>query len=229
MEKSNNSENESFKELVEEIKRERGAVKNELARKSQLLQQVRELEQAQATASKKLDKAEMRSEELERLTLLDPLTNLYNHRTFIKELKAELSRARRYQYPVALCMISIDNFEELGEQYGHLTADAVLKIIGNAIHNSIREVDLCGRYDKHQFVIALSRTGISGGAIVAERIRQRIGAQAISYNWESFSLTASFGVAAFPEQANEWDELIAEAINAMEHATVRGGDRVLAV
>ncbi len=221
--------NESFKELVEELRKERGTVKNELARQSQLLKQVRELEQAWAAASQKIDKAVMRGEELDRLALLDPLTNLYNHRTFVKELKAELNRSRRYQHSVAACMISIDNFAELSDQYGPLTADAILKIIGNAIQNSIREVDICGRYDKHQFIIALSKSGISGGSIVAERIRQRIGAQAISYNWESFSLTASFGVAAYPEQASAWDELIAHAIDAMGHATTRGGDRVLAV
>ena len=229
MEEIKKEKTESFKELAGEIRATKEQDKNNLESKSKALQRVRDLEQTQAAENLKIDKATMRGEELERLALLDPLTDLYNHRTFIKELKSELGRARRYQHPVALCMISIDNFEDLGKQYGDLTADAILKIIGTAVKNGIREVDICGRYDKHQFIIGITKSGISGGAIVAERIRQRIGAQAISYNWESFSLTASFGVAAYPQQAGEWDELIAQALDAMEHATARGGDRVLAV
>jgi two-component system, cell cycle response regulator len=229
MAESKKEKNESFKELVSELKAGRIKDKTAAAQQSDVLRRVRDLEQAQAAESQKITTATMRGEDLQKLALLDPLTDLYNHRTFIKELKAELNRARRYQHSVALCMISIDNFEEMNKQYGALTADAILKIIGNSVKHSIREVDISGRYDKQRFVIALTKSGVSGGAIVAERIRQRIGAQAISYNWESFSLTASFGVAAYPEQAEEWDILIARALDAMEHATARGGDRVLAI
>lgn len=229
MAESKIDKNESFKELVAELKASRGQNKVDLAHQSQVLHKVRDLEQAQAAESKKIATATMRGEDLEKLALLDPLTDLYNYRTFIKELKAELSRARRYQHSVALCMISIDNFEEMSKQYGPLTADAILKIIGNAVKHAVREVDISGRYNKHQFIIALTNSGVSGGAIVAERIRQRIGAQAISYNWESFSLTGSFGVAVYPDQTDEWDVLIARAVDAMEHAAARGGDRVLAI
>lgn len=229
IEDSKKPENETFKELVQELKITKGMDRRSLDRQAQVLQRVRDLEQIRATENQKINIAVARGEDLDRLALLDPLTDLYNSRTFIKELKAELNRARRYQHAVALCMISIDNFEYLAKQYGPITADAILKIIGNAIKHGIREVDISGRYDKHQFIVALSKTGISGGAIVAERIRQRIAAQGISYNWESFSLTASFGVASYPEQATEYAELIAFALDAMEHATARGGDRVLAV
>ena len=229
MAESKKEKTESFKELVENLQASKGQYQSDIDRLSQVLHRVRDLEQARATESKHIKTAAMRGEDLEKLALLDPLTDLYNHRTFIKELKAELNRARRYQHSVALCMISIDNFEDMYKQYGALTADAILKIIGNAVKHGIREVDISGRYDTHRFIIALTKSGISGGAIVAERIRQRIGAQAISYNWESFSLTASFGVAAYPAQASEWDELIAHALDTMEHATARGGDRVLAI
>jgi two-component system cell cycle response regulator len=221
--------NERFKEIIAHLKDQRGDDAAYVAHRSQILSKVRDLAQVQATESQKITMASMRGEDLEKLALLDPLTDLYNYRTFIKELKFELNRARRYQQAVALCMISIDNFEQLSKQYGSLTADAVLKIIGNAIRHSVREVDIAGRYDRHCFIIALANSGVTGGAIVAERIRQRIGAQAISYNWESFSLTSSFGVSAYPHQADEWDALIAFALDAMEHAAARGGDRVLAV
>ncbi len=222
-------ENKTFTDVVKQVKVRRGIAVDGYAGDASSLQKVRDFEQNQAAVTQQINLSIARGEDLDRLALLDPLTDLYNHRTFIKELKAEIARARRYRHSIALSLMSIDHFAELENQYGALTAEAILKIVGNVIKNSVREVDISGRYDGHQFIIALSKTGISGGAIVAERIRQRIAAQAISHNWQSFSLTASFGVAAFPEQAKEYDELIACALKAMEHAGTRGGDRVLAV
>ncbi len=229
MDKKDNSEKESFAGIVKQIKERRELVASGFAGDISYLQKVRDFEKSQAAATQQINLSMARGEDLDRLALLDPITDLCNHRTFIKELKAEMSRSRRYQHSIALCVISIDRFSDIVREYGTLTSEAILKITGNVIRHAIREVDISGRYDGNQFIIALSRTGISGGAIVAERIRQRIAAQGITHNWQSFSLTASFGVAAYPEQANEYDELIACALGAMEHAATRGGDRVLAV
>lgn len=226
VEETKNAETKTFKELVSLLQEQKGLISSA---NPEILQRVRDYEQSQSAITRQINMNAARGEDLEKLALLDPLTDLYNHRSFVKELKAELNRGRRYQHAVALCLLSIDNFDDLVKQYGPLTADAILKIVGNVVKHSVREVDISGRYNGPQFIIALTRTGISGGAIVAERIRQRIGAQAISHNWQSFSLTASFGVAAYPEQATEYDQLIARALEAQEHATARGGDRVLAV
>ncbi len=229
MDNESNFATESFASVAKQVKERRGLKTSGFAGSEQYLQKVRDFEKEQAAATQQINLSIARGEDLDRLALLDPITDLCNHRTFVKELKAEMSRARRYQQNIALCLISIDHFAELAQQYGVLTSEAVLKIVGNVIRNSIREIDISGRYDGHQFIIALSRTGISGGAIVAERIRQRIAAQGITHNWQSFSLTASFGVATYPEQATEYDELIARALEVMEYANTRGGDRVLAV
>lgn len=220
---------ESFANIVQQIKDRRRIVTSGFIGDPHYLKKVRDFEKAQAEVTQQINLSMARGEDLDRLALLDPLTDLCNHRTFIKELKAEISRARRYKHGLALCLMSIDHFDSLAKQYGALTAEAILKIVGNVIKNAVREVDIAGRYDGHQFIIALSRSGVSGGAIVSERIRQRIAAQGINHNWQSFSLTASFGVAAYPNQATESDELIACAYEAMERATTRGGDRVLAI
>jgi diguanylate cyclase (GGDEF)-like protein len=222
-------ENESFTDLVKQVKEHRGLVTSGFTGDKRCLEKVRQFEKAQAAVTQQVNLSIARGEALEKLALLDPLTDLYNHRTFVKELKAELGRARRYKQNVALSLMSIDHFPDLIKQYGELTAEGILKIVGNVVGHSIREVDISGRYDAHQFIIALSKTGISGGAIVSERIRQRVAAQGVIHNWQSFSLTASFGVASYPEQAVEYDELIASAFDAMERAAARGGDRVLAL
>ncbi len=226
---TNTPEKESFTKIVQQAKERRNLVTSGYIGDLQYLKRVQEFEKVQAEATHQINLSIARGEDLDRLALLDPVTDLCNHRTFIKELKAEINRAKRYKHGIALCLMSIDNFDSLAKQYGALTAEAILKIVGNVIRNSIREIDISGRYEGHQFIIGLSKTGVSGGAIVSERIRQRIAAQGITHNWQSFSLTASFGVAAYPNQANECEELIACAFEAMERATARGGDRVLAI
>jgi len=173
--------------------------------------------------------AAVKGEEIERLALLDTLTELYNSRTFYKEIKDELKRAKRYKRPVALCMVAIDGFKDVVRQYGALTSDAVLKVMGNVLRGAIRDVDIPARYSAEEFAIIFPETNASGASIVAERIRQRIGNQSITHNWHNLRVTASVGLAAFPAHAREHDELIEKSVRALELAMQRGGDKVCTV
>jgi diguanylate cyclase (GGDEF)-like protein len=101
-------------------------------------------------------------------------------------------------------------------------------VVANVLRGALRELDIPAKYADQQFCIVLPGTTVAGASLVAERIRQRIGNQAIAHNWQSFSVTASIGVAAYPSDATEYDELIARSIEAMGYAINRGGDRVLA-
>ncbi len=94
---------------------------------SQVIERVKELEQRSLLTSTEQSLAAVKGEEIERLALLDTLTELYNSRTFYKEIKDELKRAKRYKRPVALCMVAIDNFKDIVRAHGALTSDAVLK------------------------------------------------------------------------------------------------------
>lgn len=185
----------------------------------------RDLEMIQQTISI----ASARGEDIEKLALLDPLTELYNHRNFLKELKSELSRAGRYGQHVALIMMGIDGIEGIRAHYGTLTVDAVSKVAANVIREGIREVDLAARYSSNEFVLALPQTNAAGAALLAERLRVRCGNQAINHNWQTFSVTASLGVATFPQNGSAYDELIARAWEALDYARARGGDRVFCV
>jgi diguanylate cyclase (GGDEF)-like protein len=124
-------------------------------------------------------------------------------------------------------MIAVDNLETVAQQFGFLTVDGVIKVTANVIRESAREVDLTARYSATQFVIVLPQTTSAGAALFAERLRQRIANQVIAHNWQNFSVTASFGVATFPDNASKYDQLIAGAMQALEFAVNRGGDRVL--
>jgi len=196
---------------------------------SQVLERVKELEQRSLLTTTENKMSMVKGEEIERLALLDTLTELYNSRTFLKEIKEELKRAKRYKRPVALCMVTVDNFKDISRQYGALTSDAVLKVLGTVLQGAVRDVDIPARYSAEEFAIIFPETNSSGAQIVAERIRQRIGSQAITHNWHNLKVTASVGLAAFPAHAREHDELVARSIQALEMAMQRGGDRVCSV
>ncbi len=222
------SQNCMFCRVLESPQRTKQAVQRQ-AVDSQVMERVKELEQRSLLSNTQATLTSAKTEDLERLALLDSLTELYNSRTFLKELKDEIKRGKRYKRPVSLAMISIDGFKEIHRQYGALTGDAVLKVVANVLRTSIRDVDIAARYSAEEFAIIFPETNTSGASVVAERLRQRIGTQAITHNWHNLKVTASIGLASFPTHAREHDELIARSVQALELAVQRGGDRACTV
>jgi len=209
-----------YDKIIQEIKEQRqGALHRANA---EVVERVREYEKAETTVS-----AASARDGMDRLSLLDSLTELYNFRTFMKELKAELNRAKRYKQSCAIVLLTVDNFDAMVHQYGFLTGDAVLRVVANVLRTTLREADIPAKYGSQEFAIILPQTEPAGAAITAERVRKRIGNQAIAHNWQSFSVTASVGVASFPIHAEKYDELLARATEALHYALERGGDRVL--
>lgn len=196
---------------------------------SQVLDRVRELESRSILQNTQTNLHAVKADDLEKLALQDSLTELYNSRTLIKELKDELKRAKRYKRPVSLLMIAVDGHREIQRQYGALTSDAVLKVVASVLNDCVRDVDVAARYSGDEFAIVLPETNSAGAAVVAERIRQKVGTQAITHNWNNIKVTASIGLASFPAHAREHDELIARSVQALELAVQRGGDRVCAI
>jgi two-component system cell cycle response regulator len=219
-----------IQKMLSDLKKRKGLQSQGFAGKEEVLQRIRAVEEADELATQEVHRAAAKGESvLEQLTVLDPITELYNHRTLVKELDSELKRALRYSYPVSVCMIAADNFAAILQEYGGLTADALLRVIANVVRGGVRETDIIGRYNEQRFVVVLPRTSAAGAGLSAERIRERIGNQAIMYNWQNFSVTASAGVATFPDHAETYDELLARAMEAMERAMEHGGDRVLSI
>lgn len=102
----------------------------------------------------------------------DPLTNVYNRGFFDRTLKEEWIRHLREGSPLCLIMIDIDNFKDYNDQYGHVAGDGCLKTVSTVIHDELnRPGDIATRYGGEEFAVLLPNTGVSGGRIVAERIR----------------------------------------------------------
>jgi len=168
----------------------------------------------------------MGSDDIERLAFLDPETGLLNARTFLRKLKYELKRGKRYRRPVALMLIAIDQMESVRQQSGPGGIKDFLAALADRICGSIRDVDLAARFGEDVFAIAFPETNATGVGIAAERIRNSIRCKPIANAYANFLCTSSIGIASFPAHAAEYDEMMAKATHALEMAGEKGGNGI---
>ena len=167
-------------------------------------------------------------EELERLSVTDRLTELYNHGYFQQRLEEEIGRAIRFGHQVSLIMLDVDDFKDFNDSYGHPHGDRVLRTVSNVIKENLREMDVAARYGGEEFVIVLPETDTEGARQVGERIRQRVGAFPFvgGEGLPPVHKTVSLGVATFPDHVDSQSGLIELADRAMFGAKRRGKDRL---
>lgn len=164
---------------------------------------------------------------VERQALVDSLTGLANRRSFEETLRAELARAVRFGDSVCVVFADLDDFKQVNDRYGHAAGDEVLKAFAEALRATVRESDVAGRWGGEEFALVLSGTDAAGGARLAERARVAIEQRRLPMpNGDVLCVTASFGVAAFPE-THELGELLAAADSALYAAKNEGKNRVV--
>lgn len=163
---------------------------------------------------------------VERQALVDSLTGLANRRSVEETLRSELARAARFRDEVCVVFADLDFFKRVNDKYGHAAGDEVLKAFAAALRETVRESDVAARWGGEEFALVLTGTGSNGGARLAERARVAIEACSVQMpNGEMVSVTASFGVASFPE-TQELGELLAAADSALYEAKRAGRNRV---
>jgi diguanylate cyclase (GGDEF)-like protein len=164
---------------------------------------------------------------VERQAVTDALTGLANRRQFYEVLGREYERAQRFGQPVSLILLDIDDFKQINDSRGHLAGDAVLHSVAATVAEVIREIDLAARYGGEEFAVLLPQTGPEGAAHLAERLRSEIAARSIRFGTEEISgVTASFGVAAGPDEQMTQIDLIASADAALYQAKREGKNHV---
>jgi len=167
-------------------------------------------------------------EELERLSVTDRLTELYNHGYFEQRLDEEVGRAERFGHVLSLIMIDIDDFKLFNDTYGHPRGDRVLRSVSDTITATLREIDFAARYGGEEFVVVLPETDAEGARAVAERIRA--GVEQLSFETygvdPSVHKTVSVGVATYPVHAKMGAPLIVAADQAMYVAKRSGKNMV---
>jgi len=136
---------------------------------------------------------------LKEMAVRDHLTNLYNHNFFYSRLDEEFERAVRYETPLSLIMLDIDNFKQINDTYGHRVGDMVLKEISALIKKGVRKTDIVARYGGEEFSVILPHTLLKGAVDEAERLREMIDNHAYA-GLVNHRVTVSVGVASYPQK-----------------------------
>jgi len=132
------------------------------------------------------------------LSIVDDLTTLYNSRHFYVQLKDELERSNRYEQPLTLLMLDLDDFKAFNDAYGHVEGDQVLQRLGQVVKRCLRETDHAYRYGGEEFTILLPMTTGADGAVTAERIRMEFKNETFSpASGQEVHLTVSIGLAQY--------------------------------
>lgn len=161
-------------------------------------------------------------------SITDELTQVFNRRYFNQRFERELQRAQRYQRSLSLIMLDIDHFKIFNDTHGHLWGDAVLKQVAQTLEGSLRQADILARFGGEEFVILLPEIDRAHGQQVAEKLRHAIANTVFpKAETQPFGrITASLGLAAFPEDATETEDLIHVADQGLYLAKARGRNQV---
>jgi len=167
-------------------------------------------------------------DEISRLAITDPLTGVFNVRRLDSVLQDEVARTRRYLRPVSFLMIDIDNLKAYNDRLGHQQGDSALVAVAAVLDTNTRNVDKVFRYGGDEFCILLPETDYPEAMVVAEKVRHAVSSH--RFPGESKvpggSLTISVGVASFPRDAADPDELVRKADLALYEAKQQGRNRV---
>jgi len=174
--------------------------------------------------------AALQNAHLYELAMVDGLTGLFMRRYFDARIEEEIERSKRYGTPFSVVMMDVDNFKKLNDEHGHLIGDRVLKAIANVVKAQMRGVDTAARYGGEEIALILPRTDMLNAYNVGERVRLAIVEQRVTTDSDPpkvLSVTASFGIASYPEtKAANGEDLVRRADRALYRAKKTGKNRV---
>ncbi|HUQ08359.1 MAG TPA: diguanylate cyclase [Kofleriaceae bacterium] len=173
--------------------------------------------------------AALENAHLYEMAMVDGLTGLFVRRYFDARIEEEIEQSRRYGTPFAVVMMDIDDFKRLNDTHGHLAGDRVLRDVATIVKQQMRGVDTAARYGGEELALILPRTELVSALNQAERVRAALADHRVATGAEGpvLNVTASFGIAAFPESGAETaEELVRRADRALYRAKKTGKNRV---
>ncbi len=202
-------------ELVDDITRRQEA-------EAKLKREIEERERLATHREELLEELNQKNKILENLAISDSLTGLFNHKYIIERLGKEIAEARRYGNHLSIIMLDIDHFKKVNDTYGHQVGDDILLGVSNIIQETLREVDIAGRYGGEEFLLILTYTDLQGAIICARRIRENI--ERMSWQVTGLKVTISAGVASLGEENSS--RLVEKADLLMYKAKSGGRNRI---
>jgi diguanylate cyclase (GGDEF)-like protein len=179
---------------------------------------------------------------LEQIASTDPLTRLFNRRAFRSWCEMELERSQRRKRPFSLLMVDLDHFKQINDQFGHNTGDVALCAAVEQMQDSIRGIDILGRWGGEEFVVLLPGASMEAALVIAERVRANVGTVTVGESGrlhriqevlgnpkDMRHLTVSLGVASYRGKGDKMDEIVKRADEALYSAKANGRNRVLSI
>ena len=160
--------------------------------------------------------------EIQRLAITDSLTGTFNRRYFFEAAQQEINRSHRYDHPISVMMLDLDNYKEINDTYGHDIGDQALQLIAQRCQENIRDVDILARYGGDEFIFLLPETNITQALEIAERLRLVMQDNPIEIGEISATTTISIGVAGSIDASPELDLLLKRADLALYDAKHSG-------
>jgi two-component system, cell cycle response regulator len=175
------------------------------------------------------DELEEKNRELERLSISDGLTGLFNHRHIHGLLNDEFERAQRTGDKLTVAMLDLDRFKAVNDTYGHQAGDRVLEQMSEILQDSAREIDRLGRYGGEEFMALLPETDIEEGAVFVERVRREVARRPFDIgDGKTLKMTISAGVATYPwENIDSPESLVRVADESLYAAKTGGRNRIV--
>lgn len=162
--------------------------------------------------------------QLETLSLLDSLTELYNHNSLCRILCNEFKRAKRYQNDLTVLAMAIDPLTDISKQTDGFVFDSMLKEVAQFLMRTVRDVDIPARYDLERMIIVCPQTNLDGGLCLAGRLCNGIQSEHLSAISKKLSITISLGIATYPSVAQNDEQLISLALQSLTLAQQSGGN-----
>jgi diguanylate cyclase (GGDEF)-like protein len=173
---------------------------------------------------------QQRANQFQLMSITDPLTGLHNRRYLEARLTEELSRSKRYNYPLSFMMIDIDDFKLYNDLNGHQAGDRALEITAQCLHAALRKVDVASRYGGEEFSILLPQTSLEEAGVIADRVRRKIMTTKFPHGMTQplEAVTVSIGLSTFSPALDSAEAIVRAADRALYHAKSHGKNRAYA-
>jgi diguanylate cyclase (GGDEF)-like protein len=164
------------------------------------------------------------------LASIDPLTNLYNRRSFFELANISYDKCKSLLHPISAIMIDIDDFKKINDNLGHHTGDLVLRRLSKVCLENLSNPHILGRFGGEEFIVLLPDTSLEEAEIIGERLRSAIENNPIIIRKsDSIPITASLGVACITPTTQDLDYLFIQADKAMYQAKAMGKNKVMSI